>query len=692
MDFQERTVAVHIHLIAEAVASRTLEFDWRACALALALATAPLLAPAQGPASAPVPAATGRVHPGDDFHAYANDAWLSAPMPAGRDRWTANAEIAELAGRQLAALIEHATASPDGPDARRVADFRAAYLDTAAIESKGLAPVRRLLQRIEQVKTGHDLARLLGEWMLADVDPTGAGVFSSSHVLGLAVQHGLAGESAHQVFLLQGGLALPAREDYLDEAADKRSLRREYQAYVERLLAAGGTADAARRAQDVLRLETALAASHATRAQSQDEASAANRWRRADLLQRAPGLHWPALLAAAGLGRQAEFVIWQPSAVTGLAALVAEQPLRTWKDYLRYHVLHRHADVLPSAFAQASFPARAPATREERAQAATKAGLGEALSRLYIERHIPPASKQKVLAIAADVRAALRAQLAAATWMSPGTQARALNKLDGVYFGLGYPERWRDDTGPRIDRHDALGNVRRLQAHAYRQTLERIGRPVDRQRWWINAYHPGAVLTFELNAHNFAAGLLQLTKFDAEAPDAANYGAIGAIIGHELFHFIDTLGADFDENGAKRSWWTDTDRTAYRTLTEPLVRQFLAYRPLADIAVDGRASLTENLADLTGLAAAFVAHRAHLQAHTGQAEVREQDRQFFIAFARAWRGRYTERGLRRQAGAAHAPETYRVSTVRNIDAWYDAFDVRPGHRLYLDPADRVRLR
>jgi putative endopeptidase len=231
-----------------------------------------------------------------------------------------------------------------------------------------------------------------------------------------------------------------------------------------------------------------------------------------------------------------------------------------------------------------------------------------------------------------------------------------------------------------------------VEQRAYRAALARRGQAVDRRRWWIEPYHGGAVLLFQQNAHNFAAGLLQPTKFDAQASDAANFGAIGAIAGHEMTHFIDTLGAEYQNTGRKRAWWTEQDRAGYQATTAPLVAQFSAYRPLADTPVDGKTSLTENLADLSGLTAAFAAHRKRLGDRISDpAHVRQQDRLFFIAFARAWRSTYTDEGLRRQAASTHAPERHRISTVRNLDAWYEAFDVRPGHRLYLEPNDRVRV-
>jgi endothelin-converting enzyme/putative endopeptidase len=243
-----------------------------------------------------------------------------------------------------------------------------------------------------------------------------------------------------------------------------------------------------------------------------------------------------------------------------------------------------------------------------------------------------------------------------------------------------------------VDPADAVGNLRRIAQRNYNQAVARLGQPVDPTEWCIAPQWPGAVLTFHQNAYNFAAALLQVPKFDPSASDAANYGAIGAIVGHEVSHFVDTLGADYAADGRLRRWWTDDDMTRYEAATEPLVRQFSSYRPFPDAAVDGKLALTENLADLGGLLAAFDAYRRTLGSKANDGEfVRQQDRQFFIGFARSWRAKYRDDALRAQAASDHAPENYRVSTVRNVDAWYDAFDVKPGQRLYLEPKARVRI-
>ena len=652
-------------------------------------------------ADAPEAGVDPSLHPGDDFFAWANGAWLAATaIPAGAERVSARTEIAERTRRQVAALLDVTGTSPASSIARQVADFRSACLNEAAIERRGLATLAPRLTQIAAVEDRAALVRLLGAWMRADVDPLNWGIYDSSHLLGLAVEMGNHGESDYVAFLLQGGLGLEDRDAYLANEPPAQALRGRYLDYIARLLALAGfdREPAARaRAESVLALETAIASSHSPAGESARESNSDNLWTRDDFSRRAPGIEWPAFFAASGLASQERFVVWQPGAVTGAAALVASRPLAAWQDYLRFRELDRHADRLPRAFAEAAramrpAPAQVPAS--ERAQAATLSALSEEVGRLYTDRYFSPEWKARVERIVANVVATFRHRLEAATWMSPASRTIALAKLDRLVFGVGYPDRRPDSRDLVVDPEDALGNFERLAERAYSRALARLGQPIDRTRWWIAPQTVGAVLLFQQNAYNFPAALLQTPKFDPNASDASNYGAIGAIVGHEVSHFVDTLGADYDASGARRTWWTAADRTGYDAATAPLVEQFSAYRPFSDLAIDGRKTLSENLADLGGLAAAFDAYRQSLGARASDSTlVRRLDREFFIGFARSWRSRIAPEAIRKQVTSndTHAPEAYRIATVRNLDAWYAAFDVRPGDRLYLAPEQRVKI-
>ena len=642
------------------------------------------------------------IRPGDDFFTYANGSWLKATaIPAGKERWSPRNEIEQLVRQQIAILLDGASAEPVGSNARKVADFRTAYLDEATIEARGTTPLKPMLNEIDRVQDKTALTRLLGRGLRADVDPLNVGVYNSSHLLGLAVEEGNNGEKTYVAFLLQGGLGLPDRDHYLSTAPGMQALRTSYRKYIGHLLALTGSDHADQRAEAVMALETAIAQSHATREVSANDHNADHLWTRADFARLAPGMDWSAFFAAAGLARQESFVVWQPSAVTGAAALVASQPLQAWKDYLRVHVIDRYADVLPRAFAEPAIALHGvtgsgqtqPSPRAQRALEATQSAMSEALGRMYVERYFSARQKARVQAIVANVIAAFRKRVERVTWMSPETRTLALAKLQTLYVGVGYPERWQDYSDLAVDPADAVGNLRRVAERNYRRALARLGQPVDATEWWIAPQTVGGVLIFQLTAYNFAAALLQPPKFDSTASDAASYGAIGAIIGHDVSHYVDILGAEYEVGGRNRRWWTTADMSGYEAATAALVNQFSSYRPLPDLGVDGKVTLTENLADLGGLAAAFYAYRQTLGGRASdRAYVRQQDRQFFISFAQGWRSKLSETALRTQLTTDnHAPDRYRIATVRNIDAWYDAFDVAPGQQLYLAPEARVRI-
>ena len=642
--------------------------------------------------SAAISAATTEPQPGDDFFAYANSAWLQATkIPDGAPRWTARSEINDLTRRQLDKLVDDTAGAPADSNARKVANFRAAYLDNDAIESDGVTPLAPTLGRINAISDRTALTRFLGSELRADVDPLNLGIYDSTHLLGLSVEPGLHGEANNVALLLQGGLGLGDRDRYLSTAADDQSQRTRYERYIGRMLALAGFDQAEQRAAGVMALEIAIARTHATSAASADEANASNLWTRADFARQAPGMDWSAFFAAAKLSKQQSFVVWQPGAVTGAAALVASQPLAAWLDYLRFHVIHAHVDVLPHAFADEALNQSGP--REQRALTTTQQAMSGILGQLYAERHFPPQQKARVQAIAANVIAAFRQRVAAVTWLSPASKKQALAKLKTVYFGMGYPEKWQDYSDLKIDAADPIGNQQRLVDWNYERALARVGKPVDLTQWWISPQTAGAVLLFQQNAYNFSAALLQAPKFDATASDAMNYGAIGAIIGHEASHFVDTLGADYDASRRKLHWWTAEDMAGYEAATRPLVEQFSSYRPLPDMTIDGKRTLVENVADLGDLTAAFDAYRHTLGSKASDKQyVKQLDREFFIGFARAWRSKTRREALREQLTTdSHAPETFRIATVRNLDAWYEAFDVKPGQTLYLEPEARVRI-
>jgi putative endopeptidase len=634
------------------------------------------------------------IPPGDDFFAYANGAWLKAAViPSGRERWTVRDEITARASAQVAAILDDAPTARPGSLARMVADFRSALTNPEAIEARGIVPLAPLFERIDRVVDRLALTRLLGSTMRADVDPLNAGTYASASVLGLSVAHSIHGEKTYDAFLVQGGLALGDRGQYLNTSDRAVELRGRYRQYVERMLTLAGFDHADQRAESVLGLEMAIAATHATSQASAVDRNADHRWSRADFAREAPGMDWAAFFEAAGLGRQPVVVAWQPSAVKGVASLVASRLLESWKDYLRFHVIHESVDGLPHAFAEAAADIRRDElTRDARALATTQLAMADAIGELYAARYFPSDQKARVRTIVANVKAAFREHVAHAAWLSPASRQVALSKLDRLYVGIGYPEAPGSWRNLHIDPTDPCGNAQRLADRNYRHALARLDQPYDPHEWALTPETPGALLNFQQNAYLFAAALLQPPKYDARASDAATYGAIGAIIGHDMSHFVDVLGADYEPDGRMRRWWTAGDAAKFEAAAEPLVRQFSNYQPLPGLKVDGRLTRTENVADLAGLVAAFEAHRRSLGATAADKDrARRADREFFIAFAQAFGAKMTETGMRAQLANDHAPEMCRMNTVRNLDAWYDAFGVKEGDALYLAPDKRVRV-
>jgi predicted metalloendopeptidase len=459
------------------------------------------------------------------------------------------------------------------------------------------------------------------------------------------------------------------------------------------MLRLAGFDDADHRAKSVLALETAIAETHATSEASGLDRNADNQWSRADFAREAPGMDWDAFFDAAGLAKQAVIVAWQPSAVKGLAAIVASQPLDIWKDYLRFHAIDEYADVLPHAFADAAAGVRGDErTRDQRALEVTQSAMGDAIGETYAARYFSPAQKARVTGIIKNVAATFREHVAHVTWLSPASRKIALEKLDRLYVGIGYPETRENWSDLRIGPDDAFGNSQRIAERNYRHALARLGKVYDPHEWVMPPQTVGALLVFQQNAYTFSAALLQPPKYDSTASDAAAYGAIGALIGHDMSHYVDVLGADYEPDGRMRRWWTAEDSTKFDAAAAPLVRQFSEYEPFPGVHVDGRLTRTENVADLAGLTAAFEAYRKSLGAKASDKEyVHHADREFFIAFAQAFGAKLSESAMRAQLATDHAPERYRMNTVRNLDAWYQAFDVARGQRLYLEPRDRVRV-
>ncbi|HEX5817906.1 MAG TPA: M13 family metallopeptidase [Gemmatimonadales bacterium] len=676
----------------------------RAVLLAIVALASPGLARAQTAGGLDLSAMDRSVAPGDDFYRYANGTWLRTfEIPADRSGYGAFNIAADRADRQLTALVEGAAAAdaPAGSDLRRIGDYYRSYVDTAAIEAAGLAPLAPALARIEAIGDRTALARHLGAALRADVDVLNRGDLHTDNLFGLWIEENFDDPTRYVPILLQGGLTLPDRAYYVDTSASMAAIRDKYRAHVAAMLTLAKVADAQAKADAVLQLETRIAQAHWIREDSWEPGKGNNHWARAELATKAPGLDWDAYLKAAGLDGAPEFVAWQASAITGLAALVASEPLDAWKALLTYHAIERRAAVLPQAFDKASFAffgttlsgAPMQRARAKRAVAATSNALGFAVGRLYVAKYFPASEKARAEKMVADILTAFDTRIDGLDWMAPATKREAKAKLKTIRVSVGYPDKWPSYAGLEIVPGDAYGNAERVELFEYREALAKLGQPVDRDEWVMVPQLVNAVNLPARNAMNFPAAILQPPFFDPTRPTPMDYGAIGAVIGHEISHSFDNLGAQFDAQGRLRNWWTPEDLAHFNAAADRLVQQYDAYKPFPDLAVNGRLTLAENIADLAGLTAAYDAYRLSFggkQAPTVGGLTGDQ--QFFLSFAQAWRGKLRDAALRgRILTDGHAPGQYRALTVRNIDAWYRAFGVKPSQALHLAPQDRVQM-
>jgi endothelin-converting enzyme/putative endopeptidase len=642
--------------------------------------------------------APAAVLPGDDFFDYVNGEWLAGvDIPADRSSWGVGAALVEDTNQRIVKLIEELAAKPSSAEAKKIADYYASFMDEAGIEARGLAPLRPVLARIAAIGDKRALTKALGAGLRADVDPLNATNFFTENLFGLWIAQGLKDSAHYTPYLLQGGLGMPDRAYYLDDTPSMKALRGQYLAHIAATFRLAGIADAEARAARVFELESKIAATHASREDSADVQKANNNWGAADFARKAPGMDWAAFFASAGLGGQKRFIAWHPTAIAGAARLVSSVPLETWKNFLAFHSINQVSEALPKALADQHFEFYGRAlngtpqqsVRWKRSLAAVNAAMPDALGKIYVARYFPPESKQRLQQMVSNIVDAFHVRIDKLDWMAPATKKEAHAKLKTLYVGIGYPEKWVGYEQLQVAPGDALGNLLRAEQLHTRQQLAKLHQPVDRTEWCMPAQLVNAVNMPMQNAINFPAAILQPPYFDPNAGDAVNYGGIGATIGHEISHSFDDQGAQFDSQGRLRDWWTAADGKHFKQASAALAAQYSAYKPFPDLAINGQQTLSENLADLAGLEAAYDAYHATL---VNKRVTPEADQQFFIGYAMSWREKAREEALRRAILTdGHAPDKWRTATVRNLDAWYDVFNVQPGQKLYLAPKDRVRV-
>lgn len=644
------------------------------------------------------------VVPGDDFYSYANGEWMrTSEIPADRSRAGAFYVAIDKTEEHNTTLINNLVESshPEGSDEARIADYYKAYMDTDAINAAGMSPVQADLERYAAITDKAELSAVLGGNIRADVDPLNYTKYFTENLLGVFVTQGLTTPGEVLPYLLQGGLGMPEREYYLSDDPNTVEIRESYRTYVEALLNRAGIDDAATRADRIFDLETKIAEAHVPREDSEDFSKSSAVWSREDLDTNAPGIDWQLFLEAASLGQQEKFAAYHAGAMAGMSALVASEPLQAWKDWLTYHHISMYADTLPSYIDDTRFAFHgtvllgtpAQRARDKRALESLDLYLSDAVGRAYTENYFPASAKAAVSEMVDGIVDAFYDRVEAIDWMAESTKQEALAKVSTIVVGVGFPDTWRDYSKYDVVDDNAYANVYAGKQIRYAHHLAKIGKPMDKGEWWMSPQVVNAVNLPVQNALNFPAGILQPPFFDAAADPAYNFGAIGAVIGHEISHSFDDNGAAFDSTGAMRNWWTDEDFAQFARQGDALAAQFDAYEPFPGLHVNGRLTLGENISDVAGLAAAYDGYRASLNGKEAPIiDGLTGDQRFFIAYTQVWATKWREEALRQRVlTGAHAPGQYRALTVRNLDAWYDAFDVKPGHKLYLAPEDRVKI-
>jgi putative endopeptidase len=629
------------------------------------------------------------VAPGIDFYRYANGAWArSTPVPADKPNYGMFTRLDDLNRERVKDILESARKDPHS----KAGAAYTAFLDEAALDTRGLAPARPWLDRIDAVATRGDYARVAAQAVRE-------GVATPFEVV---VTQDDRDPDAYVLKLGQAGLGLPDRDYYLRPDAAMVQARIAYRDHVARLLVLSGvtTQDASRRADALLRMETDIAKVSWNRVDSRDAGKTYNRRTRAQLASLAAGFDMNTFLEGIG-ARTNELVVVQPGAVIGIARVVGATPLPVLKDAMRVAVLDAYGDVLPHAFAEERFAfhdrllsgAEQPEPRWKRAVAFAVDAVPDEVGKAYVARYFPTDHKVAAEALVRNLLAAMDRRIQALDWMTPRTKARARAKLAAFHPKVGYPNRWRDYAGLDMRADDAFGDQLRARSFAFDREMNKLGRPFDRDEWRVTPMTVDAFANFSAVEIVIPAAILQPPFFDAGADAAINYGGIGASIAHEITHQFDDQGSKYDEHGRLATWWTPSDLKGFEDRTKALARQYDAYRPLPDLNVNGALTLGENIADLGGLVIAYDAWRLSLQGKPAPTlEGFSGDQRFFLGWAQIWRLNYRDADLRKRLLTnPHAPAAQRVWTSRNIDAWYEAFDVKPGQALYLAPEQRVRI-
>ncbi len=638
------------------------------------------------------------VKPGDDFFEYANGAWLkNNTIPAKETSWGSFMQLRDFNINAVQSLLKKAEADKNaapGSIEKRVGDFYAAGMDSVTIEKLGYSPIKPDIEKINQIK---DLKGVLDE--VAYMRTNGIG----SPMFGFGIGQDSKNPNKMVVNLRQGGTSLPDRDYYLKSDARVQKIQTAYKNYIATLFTLTGSdaATAQKNAETIFNIEKQLAQSQMSRVEMRDPQKTYNKFAVADFNKTTPTLNWVDLMAKMKVKGQDSLLVGQPKFFTDLNGLLTATPVADWKTYLQWNLLRNSASLLSSPFVKASFAysqvlsgQKVQTPRWQRMSSATDGTLGELLGQLYVKEYFTPEAKARMEELVGNLRKAYAIRISKLDWMSDATKQKALAKLNAFTPKIGYPNHWETYTGLKVNRNTFFQNVRNASKWGYDDNVKKLGKPVDRTLWGMTPPTVNAYYSPVMNEIVFPAGILQFPFFDPKADDAVNYGGIGAVIGHEMSHGFDDQGSQYDKDGTLRNWWTPEDRKKFEAKTGALGKQYDAYTILDTIHVNGKLTMGENIGDLGGLNVAYTAFKLTKQ---GQGNEKidgfTPDQRFFLSFAQIWRGKKLPESAAQQVVTdPHSPEQYRaIGAPVNMDAWYTAFDVKPGDKLYKKPEDRIRM-